>query len=447
MILITIHILTLSLIAYLWFSSLKDKSLSKHFFIGLILRVTGGIALGLVYKYHYQGGDTLSMFKDSVVLSKLAFNNTFTYFDFLSYNDHFNHRLIYLELDNHNPRVLLFVKLISLINIITSYNYWVTGFYFSFFSFWGSWKCITLFSQLLKGYKTPSLIAFVYFPSLIFWTGGVIKESIVFGCICIVIVSFLKYAHHEELKNDQKKKALSYLQKSSSLINIVITLISLYLLWKIKYYYFAVLLPILCTYLIVVLLKKKMLLSFQKQILIYFSILILFSFVATNIHPNLNISVIISAIVKNNHIMVSQTLKTENLIHFQNLTPSLTSILDNIPIALWEGFFRPYLWEYGSWVKRLAALENLILSGLIFFVVFQKIKYLFENKNKMILNKNHRILGLSLIIYILTTELIITLAAPNIGNLVRYKIGFMPFLLFWLLTQLNLPEPDKRANN
>ncbi|HXR82591.1 MAG TPA: hypothetical protein VN763_16810, partial [Saprospiraceae bacterium] len=80
-------ILVLNLVVLLFISyriwSLEKTSLRKFFWPALVLKLTGGICLGLVYSYYYSTGDTFNYFHDGVKLASLARTDAASYFGFL----------------------------------------------------------------------------------------------------------------------------------------------------------------------------------------------------------------------------------------------------------------------------------------------------------------------------------------------------------------------------
>ena len=63
--------------------SLEKFSLRTFFWPALVLKLAGGISLGLVYTYYYSAGDTFHYFHDGVKLASLARTDAASYFGFL----------------------------------------------------------------------------------------------------------------------------------------------------------------------------------------------------------------------------------------------------------------------------------------------------------------------------------------------------------------------------
>jgi hypothetical protein len=113
-----------------------------------------------------------------------------------------------------------------------------------------------------------------------------------------------------------------------------------------------------------------------------------------------------------------------NAIQYYDLKPTFPSILTNAPLALFSGLFRPWLLDVQTAPMIFVAVENLILIVLFIFQVKNILKS--ENQAKVVWA------------YIIILALFLALSSPNFGTLTRYKVAFLPFLLFYVLKDNNL---------
>jgi hypothetical protein len=145
-------------------------------------------------------------------------------------------------------------------------------------------------------------------------------------------------------------------------------------------------------------------------------------------HPNLNLSLVWGVIVENHRVMVAQSSDASNLIWMPALAPE--TLAQHLPQALWEGLFRPYLWEPGHWLKKMAALENTALMLLALAVLWQGIR------RTAFPWQQFQYLWLMTCGYLLMLATLLPLAAPNIGNLVRYRVGYLPIIVGMMLAYI-----------
>lgn len=107
------------------------------------------------------------------------------------------------------------------------------------------------------------------------------------------------------------------------------------------------------------------------------------------------------------------------------LKPELWSILKNIPAALVNTLFRPTIFERNNLLSLFAAVENLLISALLFLVI------IFFKRPK----PEEQSIFIFCLSFVFILYSIIGLTTPVLGALVRYKIQGLPylFMIFMLL--------------
>jgi hypothetical protein len=408
-IVIVLNVALLFLISWRFWNQ-ESSSLKKFFWPALVFKVGCGFLLGLLYKYYYtEGGDTFSLFHDGTQLSALARSNWKTYFSFLWMGD--NSFAIWNSLTHQEYRSVFVIKWISLFNLLTNDNYWLTSIYFSFLSFMGAWYLSKKINLFFPESHIAITVAFLFFPSVIFWSSGVSKEALAIPGLFILAGIFLKIWHQQKL----------------TVLEWLLCLISIWCVWRLKYFYLALFLPIgittlLTKYFVVTFIKKERLFVYLLTWFGFFGVLlILVSF----LHPNFSFSYLPEVIVANS-IEYIRLSRPDNLIHFNNLKPDFISIIANSPKALFSGVFRPFLWEGNSVLKFLSATENLILLVLL-------VSQLIRLKGMKV--ERGQLITFAVIVYSVLLCVFLALSSPNLGTLVRYRIGFLPFFVFVLVYQ------------
>ena len=182
----------LGYITYLIYNRVKVYQLGSYFIPGLIIKVVAGITVGLVYKYYYVSGDTFAFYKEAVRLVNIAYQQPIDYVKILLINEIPDEFANLLAL-KFQPRAFFTAKLASIVNLITYNNYWLTGIYFSFFSYLGMWYLANMLASKFKDTKYYSAISFLFFPSVVYWSSGVTKESLVMGCLCFIVGFSIPY--------------------------------------------------------------------------------------------------------------------------------------------------------------------------------------------------------------------------------------------------------------
>jgi heme/copper-type cytochrome/quinol oxidase subunit 4 len=99
------------------------------------------------------------------------------------------------------------------------------------------------------------------------------------------------------------------------------------------------------------------------------------------------------------------------------------------------GLFRPFLWEADNIWQALVGFENLMIllaAGLALWACTR-------GKAR---SRPHFILLLGVIHYVMILAVLLSLAAPNFGEISRYKISFLPFFVYILLLALHPGNPE-----
>lgn len=409
---------------YTWFYT--PLHWRKIFLLAWVAKMVAAIYLGLIYSEYYGGGDTFSLFEDGKKLCELAKNDFASYFHIIIEVLQGKAISHYDALVNVNPRAVLMSLYNSVLIFIVGKNYWFVALFASSLNFIVTLKFLLQLEKLFKLSPIKLSIAFFFFPSILFWTSGLLKENLLLTGLCIILTIYLKiiYAKPTQIKTTKK------------IIYFIVFVAVLFLLFRLKYYYTAIFAPLLFAHWVAVIgtssvidFTNKWKIQYSKEsisISLFIIVFFLTVFLATLSHPNLHLENILQAIVTNHTKMAEESIHQHNLIVLHDFQPEIISFIKNLPQAFLEGLFRPYLWEGGNVFKRLAAIENVFLCLLILYGLYQV-----KKKSQHIKTLQLEILFISFYVLIMST--LLAFATPNLGTLVRYKVGYLPFLLLLLL--------------
>jgi len=405
-----INIAFLLFISYRLWKADTDIGLKKFFWPALSARVLAGIALGLVYTYYYTTGDTFLYFDDGKKLADLARTDFILYLRFLWLGD--DSFVIWSDLNALQSRALYMVKITSFANLITLDNYWVISAYFSFFSFACTWLLVKTIVRSFPSAKYSVLIGFLFFPSVVFWSSGLIKESAALGALFFLTTIVL------DVWTDQRSARWKW----------IVAPLALWLVWNLKYYFLAVFAPVafaaLAFRFLSAYVKPK---SIVYKFVLWCVVFALPLMVISSIHPNFYPHRIMEVIVSSNNQFLSLSAP-EDLIGYYSLDASVRSILTNSPWALFSGLFRPLPWEAHTAFQWVIAFENLVLIILFCTSLLNISKWL---------RSHQRLLIWSTVVYVSMLCVFLALSTPNFGTLSRYRISFLPF--FFLLITIENP--------
>ena len=402
MVISTANVLIIFAIAFMVWK--KDHSEVRiYFWPALLFRVLAGVALGVLYKHYYGFGDTLGYDVDALKLSGLASRDFARYLQFLwdmSADATLADELVILD-----PRALFFTKWISLFYLISGGSYWLSATYLSLLSFLSSWSLVRAISVYRPELRSASVLAFLFFPSIVFWSSGLIKESLAMACLFFIVKVFLKL----------------YDRRNVSVSQWVVLPFSLWILWGLKYYYLAVLLPVAITTLVMqlLILPKMRLSSKWLRGIAWLVVFVVPLGVATIVHPNFYPERFLEVIVYNYEVFM-RISHPSDVVHFPTLAANGWSILMNAPKAIYSGVFRPFIWEASNALQILSALENMVL--IVMLVVAVR-RYRGKDVDRLLL---------PCLVYCVLLCVFLTLSTPNFGTLSRYRVGFLPFLVLVL---------------
>lgn len=395
-----VNILFLTMIAA-WVWKSDAQPLHRFFWPALIGKCLAGIALGIIYSTYYETSDTFIFFERATDLSNLA------HYDFGSYVTYLVNREEGFFLGEH--RTVFFIKITSILALLTGDNYWVISVYYSFISFLGAWYLSNTIARMFPQYQVAACVAILIFPSAVFWSSGVVKESLAMAGLFFLSAVFLKVWMRERL---------------SGLV-ILASLISVIVIFNLKYYYLAAFIPITLSALAAQRLSEKFTFTATSTVLLWLAVLGVGFVAITFLHPNFAPEKVLHVITSNNEFFMG-VCSPEDVIHFVDLQPSWPSMMLNIPWAIISGLFRPFVWEANTVFKMITALQNLVLLGL----TLVSLRYW-----KVVFQSPQRLLILSVLLYCAMLSVFLALSTPNFGTLTRYAVGYMPFFALLVFNQ------------
>lgn len=388
-----------------WMLWRKERSELRMFFVpALLFRIACGIALGLVYLYVYTVGDTFEYFDQGSRIAAMTEQGIRGYIQFL-----WSGTMFYSDGLEVAPRALFLSKITSVVVLLSGYNYWITTVYFSFAPFLASWMLVKEFSVCCDRYAKPAVFAFLFFPSAVFWSSGLIKESVAMSCLFFLVAVSIRLWRGLPV----------------AIWQWILFLPAVWLLWGLKYYYLAVLLPVIFTELVMQrLIRPRLVMRPVVDVLAWLMVFMIPAVVASLVHPNFYPERFLEVVVSNYEVF-EKISDAGDMIVFPDLTPEVGSIAQHAPKAVLSGLYRPFLWEANGVLQILSSLENALLVLLTFGFAVQVVK-----------NRKAEPLFLPAIVYCILLITFLALSAPNFGTLSRYRVGMLPFFVL-LITSDN----------
>ena len=429
---------------------IKDKNINNHsefkFYIpGLFASIFGSIFFCFIYNYYYGGGDTTGYYISAKALNNLMYKDFGSYFSILighltpenysAFDSNTGYPWYYGDAQSFTV-----VRFTSVFLIFGLKKFLLTSIIVASITYWGLWKLFRIFISVFKNINQKYIaIAVLFMPSTVFWGSGILKDSFTLSATAWIVYSFFNIIIY-------KKKII---------INIILIVISVYVLISIKPYIFFALfagLIIVLTYWQIKNIKNAVL-----RIIILPVVLLLVltfgSYIVLTVSQSIGGSYSsIDKIVEKAYV-TQDDLKKEyyggNSFDIGSFDPTVQGILSKFFPAVLAGIYRPFLWEsFHSPVTILSGLETLFILlfsikiGLKFFKVW--IKESFKYSIKIILNNPVILFS---IIFSISFAFIIGLTTANFGALVRYRIPLMPFFVIVLFVLNNYYNTELKKIN
>jgi len=199
---------------------------------------------------------------------------------------------------------------------------------------------------------------------------------------------------------------------------------------------------------------------FHKRILLVLQTLVFCAVlsVAPFLIENITGKSLLASIVANHDSTVSIS-GPGTYVHFHSLSPNLHSFATHFPLALWSGMFAPLPWQTHHWLAFGASIENATLVLLLIVCVIKSIAPAMRPNPKRqeglafpedtILTRLllTRLLAQTAWLYILLLATVLAFASPNFGALTRYKVGFLPFFAYILMSGALGKQPQRTGKN
>ena len=416
-------------------NNIKQHPEYKYFVKGLWFKLIGVSFFVSIYLFYYGSGDTIYYFFGAKAVANLflenfekgfaiLFNTNSYYNSFSSFNSVTGYPIKGWFLDKNT---FLVCRLSAPLYFLGSKSFLITSFLTAVFSYIGVWKFYRLVNILYPGNAKILAYIILFMPSLIFWGGGIMKDSYMLGAVCWLSYSFYAaFISRKKVFWNVVFLVLNTLMILNCKSYILISLIPGVLLWLNSYYLKSI--------------KNKLI-----QILV-FPLIILSGLSAgallfTSFSSSMGRYGSVESAIEKARITQDDLLRVnsygKNNYNLDRIDGSISGLVSSAPLAVFTALFRPLPWEIGSPTMVVSAIENTIL---ILFVLYSLIRIGPFKFFKLTFND-------PFLVYCLVFSLFfafgVGIAGTNFGALVRYKIPLMPFF-FTMVYLIRIKSRSKK---
>lgn len=415
--------------------SIRDKHIKtnpsyRYFLGGLMAKIVGGIMVVLVYTLYYSGGDTIYYFFDSMTMSNLLFKN-FIHFGDVVINGWESYKFNYLDSTTgtfvyyRSPESFFISRILWPFTLAGLQQMIPTVMLLALVSFGGVWRMYQIFIKEFPMLERPLAYTFFFLPSVFFWGSGILKDSITLSALGYFFYSFYYV----------------FIEPKKVFKNLVIVIISAWIIISIKAYIFIGVLPGALIW-IVSKLTSKIRGGFIRKVTFPLVMIIvgLSGFLLLNTLSDelgkFKIDRLLDEAAVSNADLQSDYYGG-NSFSIGEIEPTVQSMLIHMPLAINAALFRPYITEARNVMMIVSGLENLFILLFTLYVLYKvKIIGIFKYFNK------NSLLTFSLI-FSLFFAFAVGISTSNFGSLVRYRIPLLPFYVSSLIIIRYLYEKEK----
>lgn len=419
MIVTPIVVLLVLAAAYYIRPRVTDENTRRYFFPALLVKILGAIALGFIYQFYYNGGDTFNFhthgsrhiweaFMDDPMKGlKLMFGSKDDWvgiYDYASQITFFRDRPSYAV-----------VQIAAIFDLITFSSYAGTAVLFSIWSFAGSWALYITFYQRYSQLHFYLALCALFIPSVVFWGSGILKDTLVLGALGLATYSI-------DLLGNQKRIKVSA---------VLILMLSFYIIFSVKLFILQAFLPAIILWI----LYKKIVDSPSVVVrVLVFPFLILGGIF-------ISYKMVIKVGENDARYAIDNIARTAKITAYDigfytgrdagsryslgELDGTFSNMITKAPQAINVSLFRPYLWEVRNPLMLLSALEGTVLLAMVLYILFFVKLNIFS-----ILNNPDIVFAL---VFSLIIAFAVGITSYNFGTLTRYRIPMLPYFTISLV--------------
>ncbi len=316
--------------------------------------------VGFFYSYYFSlpsqiaNADTWSYFMDSKAETDWLLSNPKAFAADLFANHYSQSGNLFSCTDSfwNDLKTTFFVKLLAILNLFSSKNYYINLLFFNAFFMFGGVAFYRLFKDNFIINKWV-LLAIVFFtPSFLFWSSGIHKDGIIFSATAISIFIFQKL-----------------LKDKFNAVRMFILIVCFTLIFLLRNYYLLAIIPAFVSWFIVE--KTKLNAKICFLLMTFCCLLVLFFSSSFSITKGICQSIV----QKHDEFL---TLEGNTKFQTPNLEANTKSVISYFQFAMQSSLVRPFPNSIKSKGELLAMLENYIF--LIVLIIAVIAAFYKENK-------------------------------------------------------------------
>ena len=392
----------------------------KYFLPALTMRIICAIAVGFLYQFYYQGGDTFAYHTHgSRHLWEAMMESPAEGFRLLFMNGEYGPgvwetaRQIWYWND---PQSFFIIRMAAILDLLTFSSYSATAVLFAVIAFLGGWMFFLTFYKRYPDMHRWIALSVLFIPTVVFWGSGIFKDTITLAALGVATYCFSRI----------------FIERKPGVLVAFLLLLSFWMIFSIKKYILLCFLPAVLLWWVATYLSR-----ISSQML---------RLVIAPLTGILAVFLAYYAVLKvgedDPRYQISQLAETARMTAYDirfgwgartgegsgytlgELDGSWQSMVKLAPSAINISLFRPYLWEVVNPLMLLSAIEGVVLLLLTLRLIWRVRLRFFSYLQKPDV--------LFCLVFALVFAFAVGVSTFNFGTLSRYKIPMMPYFLLAL---------------
>ena len=407
-----------------------DAVTRSYFFPALTVRILGALALGFIYQFYYNGGDTFnyhthgsrviweSFFENPMQGLRLIFGGSDNEYGIYQYSS----RILFF----HDPNSYFVIRIAALFDLFTLSTYTATAILFSLISFAGMWMLFLTFYKQYPHLHLGLSIATCFVPSVFFWGSGLLKDTVILGCLGITTY----YLH------------CLLFERRVSITALLVLLSALFVIFNVRVFVLQAYLPAVFLWIV-----AHRLASIRSVLVRFMAIPFLLAILLASVYYAVvkigekdtryalgNLAVTSRITAYDIGFYTGRTAGSGYSLDMTDWTP--LGMLRASPAAINVSLFRPYPWEVRNPLMAISSMESAFLLLFTIYVFFRSFRVSFSQF------RNYNVLFC--LTFSIAFAFAVGISTFNFGTLTRYRILLLPFYLIALIIMNDYSNNDKK---
>lgn len=406
--------------------------IQKYLIKGFLFKVFCAIFYGLLIKFYYGYGDSLTYFKDAIYIQRTIREGNETLKILLM--DYSYARETHNIIGAGTEGGWIVEKTALLLSYISFYRYMIVTLFFAFFAYSGIWKMFVTFADIMPGWDKRISWLVLFFPSMAVYGSGILKDT-----ICMASLGWMIYCSHQ-----------LFMKRNIKLKFIIILLLCITIIGFVKIYIIAAFIPAYLFYLISILvgkIKNSFIrrLVFPSMIVIAVSSYFIFENKIDDVLGSYSMEKIFDTVKEQQGFyLTAEDADQGSVFDLGDFQPTVAGFIKKMPAGIVAAIYRPFIWESKKVIMIFSAGESFFL---LFFTLYVMFKVGVATFFKEIYKDPFIFLC---IIYALLFGALVGLSTFNFGTLSRYRLPLLPFYtcgILYILYKFQQTNPQMPKQN